>query len=226
MMEQCYDGIIISGGQIDVSFARLFLQEQGIVGGKVQARVLAADAGLKACAALDILPAHIVGDFDSAGMAMLAQYKDRSDIEIRTFQPEKDWTDTEIAVNLGIELGWKTIALLGGTGTRLDHVLGNIQVLHLALTQGVKIALTDPHNRITMHDGPFVLKREEQWGKYVSFFAIGGAVEGLSLQGFAYDVENFTLGNVGSRAVSNEIRADVANVSWRNGTLLCIESRD
>ncbi len=41
----------------------------------------------------------------------------------------KDLTDTEIAMNLAIELGAERIFILGGTGTRLDHVVANIKLL-------------------------------------------------------------------------------------------------
>jgi thiamine pyrophosphokinase len=95
---------------------------------------------------------------------------------------------------------------------------------------GVRGEIVDPCNRITLHGGAqggqFSIRKEEQWGKYVSLFAFGGDVEGLTLHGFHYNVNNFRLSSVGSRAVSNEIDADAAIISFRKGKLLVIESRD
>ncbi len=51
---------------------------------------------------------------------------------------EKDDTDTGLAMQKAIETGADEILLVGGTGTRLDHVLGNIGQLFYAHSKGVK----------------------------------------------------------------------------------------
>ena len=40
--------------------------------------------------------------------------------------------------------------MIGATGTRLDHVMGNIQMLKLALDRKVSCQIVDAHNRIRM----------------------------------------------------------------------------
>lgn len=49
--------------------------------------------------------------------------------------------------------------MLGGTGSRLDHVLGNIELLGIGLELGVEIELLDANNRIRMTDHGMVLKK-------------------------------------------------------------------
>ena len=51
--------------------------------------------------------------------------------------------------------------MLGGTGSRLDHVLGNIELLGIGLELGVEIELLDANNRIRMTDHGMVLKKED-----------------------------------------------------------------
>ena len=50
---------------------------------------------------------------------------------IHKYNPEKDYTDTDIALKLAMEYcegqAESQIWILGATGTRLDHVLANIR---------------------------------------------------------------------------------------------------
>ena len=167
-------GIIVSGGSLDETFALAFLQAY-------RADVLiAADRGLVFCQKYGITPDAVVGDFDSADKSCLSLYELSGDGPlVRTFQPEKDWTDTELAVRMAVEFGVHTAVLLGGTGTRLDHVLGNLQVMDLAFSMGLDLQLLDPHNRVTMHGSGFEILREDVWGDYISFIPWGGEVTGL-----------------------------------------------
>ena len=65
--------------------------------------------------------------------------------QIRQFNPVKDATDTQIAIELAMELGSRKITLVGGTGTRLDHVLGNIQTLYLPFAKGIDCRISRNH---------------------------------------------------------------------------------
>jgi thiamine pyrophosphokinase len=72
-----------------------------------------------------------------------------------------------------------------------------------------------------------VLKKEEQFGKYVSFFTVGGDVSGLTLKGFKYPLDGYDLTVADSGlTVSNEIVSETAEVTYDRGSLLMIMSRD
>lgn len=232
--------VIISGGNIEEDFALRFLQ------GKKYDCVIAADRGLQFLKKHGMRPTHIVGDFDSlpegegdsidqidvqrekeCGKShILEAYENDPEVTIRKFQPEKDWTDTEIAAELAVELGCETMDILGATGTRLDHVMGNIQLLALMLERGRDCYLIDSRNKIYMREKAFDLCREKQWGHYLSLFAYGGDVTGLTLKGVKYPLDGFTLGTVGTRGVSNEIVDEIAHISFESGKLLVMETRD
>lgn len=220
------NAIIVSGGTVDRELAARFLLYNENNGQNERPVILAADRGLAVCEDLGVKPQWLVGDFDTLGTEALEPYRGDPEVNFRLFRAEKDWTDTEMAVEAALESGCRHILLLGGTGTRIDHVLGNIQVLALAMERGADMTMLDTHNRIRLYDRPFALKKKEKFGRYISFFAYGQDVENLTLKGFKYEVENFHLGNIGSRAVSNEIIAEEAHVTFRTGKLLAIESCD
>ena len=54
--------------------------------------------------------------------------------------PEKDDTDTEYAIREAIRRGAMEIVVIGATGTRIDHVLGNISLLGIGLEEQITSA--------------------------------------------------------------------------------------
>lgn len=115
--------LIVSGGSIDNKFGRELIQEN-----KYDV-IIAADAGMNFLFDNKLKPDIIIGDFDSVSSEALDYFKSNRGIEICMLNPEKDDTDTEHSVRFAIERGATDITILGGTGSRLDHVLGNIAVL-------------------------------------------------------------------------------------------------
>ncbi|MCD8045967.1 MAG: thiamine diphosphokinase [Clostridiales bacterium] len=212
--------LIITGGQIDLPFAEKWINDHE------WDRIISADSGLDFCRVAGVLPDVILGDFDSANPEVLQYFQERCPQRIETFPAEKDETDTELAILRAVEMGADAITILGGTGTRLDHVLGNLHLLKMAMDAGVSCAIIDPHNRIRMTQDGMTIRRAEQFGKYVSLIPFTPQVDGLTLRGFAYEVEDFTLLSGKARGVSNEIRAEAATIELRSGILLVIESRD
>lgn len=102
-------------------------------------------------------------DFDSVSREIIEGYRREGKVPIRTYNPVKDDTDTQIALEKALEAGSSRIWILGGTGTRLDHVLGNICILKQADRAGVPAFLVDEHNRISLVSSRAVLKKEEQF---------------------------------------------------------------
>lgn len=212
--------VIVVGGSIDDEMAAdLIRKEQPDV-------CMAADSGMNFFYRNRICPDVIVGDFDSVSSEALEYFKTIPDIEWKVLNPVKDDTDTESAIRLAIEQGAERITLLGATGTRLDHVLGNIELLGIGLQQHVPIEMIDSHNRIRMIDSGVSLSKDSQYGKYVSLIPYTQEVTGLTLTGFQYPLDGYTLRGFCSLGVSNEITEETAQISFKDGILLLIESRD
>ena len=72
-----------------------------------------------------------------------------------------------------------------------------------------------------------MLRKDSQFGKYVSFFPVGGQVEGLTLRGFKYLLNDYCLTVADSGlTVSNEIQEEQAEVIYEKGSLMMIMSKD
>lgn len=211
---------VVSGGKIDDAFARRVIEEQE------QAVLIAADSGMEFFYRNGMKPDVIVGDFDSARQEILAYFRGQPGIRIQELNPIKDDTDTESAIRLAIAMGAEQITILGGTGSRLDHVLGNIELLGIGLFEGVPMTILDANNRIRMIDAGMRLRRDEQFGDYVSLIPYTSQVEHLTLKGFKYPLSDDCLKGFCSLGVSNEILEEEAVIEFDGGILLVIESRD
>ncbi len=212
--------LIVSGGSLNKEFVTK------VVGQGRYDRILAADSGMNALYAAAVTPDIIIGDFDSADKKILAFFQQNKEIDFCTLNPEKDDTDTEFAIRESIRRGADSITIIGGTGTRLDHVLGNISLLGIGLEEGVRMELLDAHNRICMIDHSVTLKKKEQYGNYLSLIPYNGKVTGVTLKGLKYPLHDYTMGGFNSLGISNEIVDDEASIELTSGQLLVIESRD
>jgi len=217
--EMCHT-LIISGGSIEPEFVRGLLKEYHF------SYIIAADAGLRFLYREGLTPTHIVGDFDSLEQEILDHYTGNPNVIIRMFSPIKDATDTEIALRLAVELASTDIWLTGGGGVRLDHTLGNIQSMTIPLHAGIPCIMADSCNRIQLLDHGTTLKHKEVFGKYLSFFPLGGSVKGLTLTGVKYPLSDHELKPDDSLGVSNEVIGEEAAVSFRRGLLIMIQSKD
>ena len=222
------DTVIISGGNIQDGFALGFLKKRIEEGQRESLALVAADKGMEwFMRNREFTPDLAVGDFDSLSEEGEAYMESLKDLEIVRLKPEKDDSDTQSAVNHMIREGPKENLIFGATGTRLDHVLANLGLLSMGKEQGVQIVLADQWNYITLVESGTVLKKEEQFGKYVSFFSVGGDVAGLSLKGFKYPLNRYHLTVADSGlTVSNEITEETAEITYDSGQLLMIMSRD
>ena len=212
--------LIVSGGSLNKEFVTK------VVGQGRYDRILAADSGMNALYAAAVTPDIIICDFDSADKKILAFFQQNKEIDFCTLNPEKDDTDTEFAIRESIRRGADSITIIGGTGTRLDHVLGNISLLGIGLEEGVRMELLDAHNRICMIDHSVTLKKKEQYGNYLSLIPYNGNVTGVTLKGLKYPLHDYTMGGFNSLGISNEIVDDEASIELTSGQLLVIESRD
>lgn len=188
--------------------------------------IIAGDKGLEALYQLKIIPNHVVGDFDSVSPEILEFYKKQSQIIFHTFNAEKDNTDTDIALKLAIQLKSSKITILGALGKRMDHAIANIHILKDALEANIPCQIIDEYNRIYLINKEMTLEKDKVYGKYVSLIPLTSTVEGLTLTGFKYPLNHYTLPIGTSLGISNEIITDTAHIEMKNGILIVIESRD
>ncbi len=215
-------GIIITGGRLELTFAGSFLEQE-------QADcVISVDAGLEYTRRLGVVPTAIVGDFDTIEPQILEEYKGAAGILWEVHKPEKNETDTELAVNTAWRLGCGRIFVLGATGGRLDHEWSNLQLLKLCLDRGMEAYLVDRQNKVYLLAEGKKFYKHRLYGAYVSFLPLTEEVSGITLTGFKYPLyeKNLRMGAEAGLCVSNELAAEEAEIRFRKGILICVESRD
>ena len=152
-------------------------------------------------------------------------FERKGQTEIHRLNPIKDDTDTEYAIRLAIREGARSIVMLGATGSRIDHVLGNISLLGIGLESGTDISIIDTNNRIRMADRPVTIEKSAQYGRFVSLIAVTDDNE-VSLRGFKYPVTDYSFDRFTSLGISNEIIDDHAVIDIHRGKFIIIESKD
>lgn len=208
--------LILTGGSVNTTFASEYIREWN------PDQVITADKGLLYAKELGITPDIILGDFDSCNKTVMEEFS----TEEKIIAPcEKDDTDTALAMIKAKEIGADEILLIGATGTRLDHVLGNLGQLVFAQKHGMKAQIVDEHNRIQVLEHKHMISKEKQFGKYVSFLPIYEA-RGVTLKGFKYLLHDHTLVFHESLAISNELQEEQGEISYKEGCLFMIESKD
>lgn len=185
--------------------------------------VICADNGMKHAKALGIQPDELLGDFDSCDLNELEAYKQQG-IQVTTSPCEKDETDTELALDRALALGAKTVYILGGLGSRIDHSLANIHLLYKALKQGVRTVLLSAYNQIELIDQG--IKIEGKKGDLVSLIPFTPEVKGVCTTHLAYALQEgeFYFGK--PYGVSNYMTNEWAEVTIKEGLLLVMKTKD
>lgn len=238
--------VIISGGRLNPESAPAVFKKAGIILSETDTKeasrqegklcIIAVDGGLKYCKQWKIHPDYLVGDFDTIEEGILQEYSNQSDIKIRKYNPQKDLTDTDAAVNLAIEVieqgleqgeeQENCIYLLGGIGSRLDHTLANIGCLKKTMQHQIPMKLLDEHNCIYGFNHSFTLQEKDLiYKENLSLLSLE-SVEGLTIGGMKYTTDKLSLPVLESRGVSNYLTEKEATVEFISGILLVVESKD
>lgn len=146
---------------------------------------------------------RIVGDCDSLSPQIMESYRDL----IRRF-PDQETNDQTKAVRYIRSHGMNRIVILGATGLREDHTLGNLSLLTDYLKEGVEArAYTDFGVFIPVLGNTELICRR---GQQISIFNFGAS--GLSADGLRYplrDFDNLWQGTLNEAVASRVIiRAD------------------
>lgn len=216
-MRKC---LIITGGVLDIAFAKDFLHDRSYD------RIVAVDAGLEAMRHLHLVPDDVVGDLDTVNSAVVREYRNRPGVHFEIHKPEKDETDTELALLTAARAGCDKVDILGALGGRMDHAIGNIQLLYQFFRQGMDISIYDAKNRLYLVGGRKKFHKKELYGKYISFLPLTERVEGITLRGFKYPLNNKNISLGTSLCISNELNREEGIIDLERGVLICVESHD
>lgn len=211
--------LIVSGGNIGLSFFK------ELISNNEYNNIIASDKGLEILDKCKITPNYIIGDFDSIDQNILNKYINNSNIKIIKLNPIKDYTDTHMALKLAIDIKSLDITIIGAIGTRVDHLLGNIHVLKEALDKKISCKILNENNKIYLLNRETILKKEIEY-PYISLIPLTTTVEGITLNGFKYNLNNEKMYIGQSLGVSNEQIEENAIIKIEKGILIIIKSKD
>ncbi len=179
--------------------------------------VIACDRGVEYALKCGITPDLIVGDFDS--------YKGKlpDGVPVLRLQVEKDYTDTQVAVDYAVKNGYKEIFLYCALGGRLDHLFGNIQSCVYAVKNGARVSVIDENDYIYCF-GNSSLTVPVMKGRSLSVIALTDKVKNVSIDGTKYKLKDAVITNSLTIGVSNEWESD-AVISAGEGVLAVILSK-
>ena len=176
--------------------------------------VIAADRGYDSLMAYGVNPDLVVGDFDSLGEVP-------NHPNVIQLPAEKDDTDMVFALRQGLDLGYRRFVMLGGVGGRLEHTLGNLQLLDWLASQGAQGFLAGEKTVATaVRSG--TLTFPAAMSGYLSVLCNSGTARGVTLRGLKYPLERYTMTGSFPLGVSNQFLGQPASVSVEDGCLLLL----
>ena len=203
--------IIMSGGQVRDDG---FVKELALSGDML----ICADSGVMNALRLGLHADICVGDFDSSTPPEDAA------TEWVTLPTEKDDTDTMSAARIAVERGTDEVLILAGTGSRLDHTIGNLSVLEFLRQRGVKARLIDENNEVFLEgEGIYSIPKAE--GEFLSLLPFCSQPV-ISVSGVKYPLKTKLLPTDQPLGVSNVILDNEATLKVEKGVVAVFLSRD
>jgi len=185
--------------------------------------VICADGGLEKAENLKLVPNVIIGDMDSVNKVVLKKYLDMK-IELVKYPAEKNYTDMELAIEYALEKGFKDIILIGATGSRLDHTFANILLIEAYYKKGIRVKIIDNNNIIQLITNSMEIQNKRNY--FASIVPITEFIEGLTLKGFKYPLNNVIVNRGSTLCISNQIISEKGIITLNKGTALLFISKD
>lgn len=209
-------GLIISSGDI--------LNYEGLKSlADTSDYILCADGGLRHAKHIGVIPNSVIGDFDSINKESM-DFIHQNKIPMEKFPAEKDETDTELALRVILELGYKDVTIVGGTGSRLDHTLANIFLLRKLLSYNAAGRIMNNNNTVYLVNKELVLEKRE--GYFISILPINSDGVKVTLEGFYYPLKDQRIDFGSTLGVSNVITKESGIISVLQGEAIVIEAKD
>jgi thiamine pyrophosphokinase len=207
--------VVVASGELDVSDAA-WLDDADLV--------IAADGGAASLDRLGRTPDVLVGDLDSIDPTLVARLA-VAGTTVERHPVDKEASDTELAVELAIGAGARSVVVLGAMGgSRLDHELANLLLLADPALAGHDVRAVRGSTLVrAVHDGER-LELNGSPGELVTLLPVGGDALGVTTEGLRWPLTRARLRMGRSRGLSNEVVASPTSVRITNGTLLVVEA--
>lgn len=173
-------------------------------------RIICCDGSAENLVTSGRIPEAIVGDLDSLSANITERFSDRLFIDVN-----QETNDLTKAVKWCADRGYKDIAIIGATGKREDHTLGNISLLAEYATYVNVIMVTDTGVLYPFLESCKVFSFP---GQQVSIFSVNPETE-ITSSGLKYKLNKLKLHNWW-RATLNEALANSFELSFTGGPII------
>ena len=183
--------------------------------------ILCADGGANIASAYGFTPDYVVGDLDSvSSQSKAALAADR----LVLVDPEGNvGTDGQKVLNHAVALGVTQAVLLGFTGRRTDHLLGNLSLLK-AFADRLTLRIVDDYCDIRLIDR--CIRFRAAIGQKVSLCPLDGAAEGITTEGLKWALRSESLIPGVREGISNEVVYNPVEIRVERGDLLLCVQRE
>jgi len=144
--------------------------------------IFVCDGALNKLLSFGVEPTAIVGDLDSLDALLQEQFRDRI-IKVS----DQETNDLTKAVYFAHQSGFTEVSILGATGLREDHTIGNISLLleYASLFDRVEMLTDFGHFLPVLSSSVFTCHK----GQQISIFALNPEAE-LSAEGLRYPISH------------------------------------
>jgi thiamine pyrophosphokinase len=207
--------IIIANGELrDVDHARRLIAPGDLL--------IAADGGARHCRRLGLTPHIVVGDLDSLTPDERAELE-QAGARFEIHPARKDETDLELALRVALRERAHDVLILAALGGRWDQTLANVLLLAHPAFAPLSLRLNNgPDTLWIVRDRATVRGAR---GDTLSLLPLAGDVEGVTLTGLEYPLDDSTLRFGYTTGVSNVLTAPEATITVRRGILLVVHTR-
>ncbi len=195
--------VVVADGSFPVHAVPLgFLAEAGVI--------VCCDGSTRKVVAAGYIPDAIVGDLDSLPVEMRERFADRIYEE-----KEQETNDLTKAVRWCRRSGYTEIVIIGATGMREDHTIGNISLL-IEYLGDVKVKMVTDYGIFVPYSKS--CRVDCVAGQQVSIFSMGEGTA-ITLDGLKYPLKNRVLKNWWE-ATLNEAVAESFRVNFSGGPII------
>ena len=175
--------------------------------------LLAADGGANHLGRIGLRPAAVIGDLDSIAPGIRTWLGEERMIH----RPDQDRTDLDKALVYALdELGLGRLTVLGATGGRLDHAVGNLGLL-AGRALGDRLRFLGADHEVVAVRGETVLAAVP--GETWSVFTFDPAVR-VSLEGVKWPVSVAALDLAGKPSISNQAISERVTIRCTGGAVI------
>ncbi len=184
--------------------------------------IVCADGGSTWAKQWGLTPHLILGDFDSQSTNDY-QYWDSKGVSFQSYPPEKDQTDLELAIDYCLSLGIRDIIMVGVWGGRIDHSLGNLELLYRLGTQNIQASIETKQASLKLVCSCLALTVTV--GSLISLIPLTSKVSKVTTTGLYYPLDRATLVKGNTLGISNKAVEEEVSISSGEGILLVIATK-